>query len=132
MQHELHYDRDAGVVFVRYGEKLNKEIILNASKDINTLPDLPKGTPVFVDFRACTDINLTSEDTREISKFMTRFVEKRGSYRIAQLVSTQFMFATSRMASSTVDPKYFEIMVFDNEAEAKLWLGLSGSVKLPF
>ncbi len=132
MQHKVHYDRDLGVVFVQYGETLNKEVIINASKEINALPGLAKGTPVFVDFRNCTDINLSSDDTREIAKFMARHSEKRGFFRIAQLVSTQFMFATSRMTTGTIDPRYFEIMVFDNEAEAKLWLGLSGSVKLPF
>ena len=131
MQHEVHYDREAGVVFVRYGEKLNKEIVLGASKELNTIPDLKKGTPVLVDFRACVDVSISSEDTREVAKFMARNHEKRGFYRIAQLVSSQFMFATSRMTTATLDPDKFEMMVFQDETEAKEWLGLPADFKLP-
>lgn len=132
MQYELHLDQKAGVIFVRYGTVLNKAIILAASRDVNSLPDLKPGTPVFVDFRECVDIDLSSDDTREIATYMLRYQEKRGSFRIAQLVSSKVMFGVSRMSAFTIDEKAVQIKSFEDVAPALDWVGLSAGYKLPF
>lgn len=132
MHHEIHFDQKAGVVFVRYGTVLNKDIILAASRDINALPDLKSGTPIFVDFRECVDIDLNSEDTRQIAAHILRHQEARGRFPIAQLVSSKVMFGVSRMSALTIDEDLVQIGSFEEVAEALNWIGLPANFKLPF
>lgn len=132
MSHELYFDRKVGVVFVRYGKELDKDIIIDASKAVNAIPDLPKGSPVVVDFRQCENINLSSDDTREIAQFMAQFNETRGEFKIAQLVSGKLMFGTSRMSAATIDQNMIEIRVFDQEQQAFDWIGLPEGFRMPF
>ncbi|MEH6402599.1 MAG: hypothetical protein V7750_04455 [Sneathiella sp.] len=132
MQHELHFDQNAGVIFVRYGEKLNKDIIIAASKDVNALVGLRPDIPVFVDFRDCIDINLSSDDTRHIASYMALNKVKRGSFRIAQLVSTKVMYGVSRMTAPTIDENMVEIRTFEEMTPALEWVGLPADYKLPY
>ncbi len=117
---------------MRYGEILNKKIIIAASKEVNALPDLRPGIPVFVDFRKCVDIDLSSDDTREIAHYMARHKEQRGSFRIAQLVSTKVMFGLSRMSAATIDEDMVQIRSFEDITLALDWIGLPVDYKLPF
>jgi hypothetical protein len=132
MQHEIHFDEQAGVIFVRYREHLNVDIILAASKAVNALPGLWPGIPVFVDFRRCVEIDLSTDDTRRIADFMASHEEQRGNFRIAQLVSSKLMYGVSRMSAATIDEDKMQIMSFEDVAPALEWIGLPADYPLPF
>ncbi|WP_169568196.1 hypothetical protein [Sneathiella limimaris] len=132
MGHQFYFDREAGAFFVKYGEVLNKDIIIGASKEINALPDIWPGIPVHVDFRDCKIINLSSDDTREIAEFMAKHNDRRGQFKIAQLVSSKLMFGTSRMTSATIDQAMIEIGIFEDPKQSLEYIGLPADYQLPF
>lgn len=132
MAHELHFDQNAGAIFVRYGECLDKNIIFSAVKDVNALPGLWPDIPVVVDFRNCVNIDLSSDDTRDIANYMALHKAKRGNFRIAQLVSTKLMYGISRMTTPTISGDVAQIRTFEDVAPALEWVGLPPDYKLPF
>ena len=132
MTHELHFDQNAGVIFLHYGEQLDKNIIFSAVKDINALPGLWPNIPVIVDFRDCVNIDLSSDDTRDIANYMALHKTNRGKIRIAQLVLTKLMYGVSRMTAPTMAEDVGQIRTFEDVALALEWIGLPTDYKLPF
>ncbi len=120
------------LVFVRHDEVLALKEFLTWSREINQLPGLQPGFGTFVDFRRCVDINLTTEDIREINKFASTEMAWRGCFSVAHLVSSKLIHGLSRMGAATFKEDTDRVGSFDKVGPALEWIGLPADYQLPF
>ncbi len=129
---EIHFDENAGVVFVRYTGVLDRDTMIAAATKINAVPGLRPGFGSFIDYQHCDISHLTADDIRHVGNHAADIGAWRGAFPVAFLVSSELAYGMSRMAAVNVDKNAAQIGAFLSLGPALEWVGLPADYPLPF
>ena len=113
-------DKADGIVFVKLTGSFDTQSTTVAQNRVRDDPNFDPGYRALYDLRDVTDVELTSSDMKMLGK-NSPF---DGSGRRAFVVSEAAMYGMTRMYLTRRNEKEGRVQLFDDVAEARMWLDL--------
>ena len=119
--HLSYIDNNKGIYVSLEGEVTLNDFI-SAASDAYSEEHIQDQKYQIIDFTNCSSFNLSTNDMLEIAKIDKKASIKNPSIRIAIIAPNDLTFGMSRVYEAYADDTGFDIKVFRNSNDAKLWI----------
>ena len=123
MSHSIDFNRELGVIVLRYRGTVDFTEIKHAFDELVLVQGFRPGICLVADFRECHTV-LTGSDVSQLADYARRTDAKWGSTRWVILAEKDLTFGLSRMYATLVSDCQVTTHVFRNAFDADDWLGL--------
>jgi len=119
---DIAWDDSVGIARVRVTGVYDLESVDRVSEALLDLPGFTPGTGVLYDVRGIDPGNVDAQQMRMLGKRNEARADRRGSGKMAVLVSNDVTFGLARMYSVLGVPPNVDMRPFRDSSEAEAWL----------
>lgn len=122
MRFETHIDSAKGIARIRITGPMDVSGFSAVVTEFMDHPDFVPGMPAIWDMREADLERITEEEIRSIGSQSRQLAERRGSARVALVVSDDFRFGMARMTQVLAASPNLEMAAFRDFASAEKWV----------
>ncbi len=134
-RYEFYVDPVEMCIFIKHFGVLDKQSILDRREAVEASELFTKNQNRIIDYSGC-ELNLSSDDLRDVAKSLEPSVDPENSFRAALIIDSVLAHGLGRVFSSVVSPLNIDNQIFnrnDNNFEVDLreWLSLPKNYDFP-